>query len=193
MATGRMKLWVPGTSLCKCNLSINQFVGNCSRWSAKCNLKQSNLLCRIFTNKFVWQLQERDSKYYYETKLFVPVGLHVTKIIYPPPRIFFFQLWQCEYLLSDHSDTGSVSADTEEGLDPNSAVYKAIMSDSAIQLGLSSPRSLIGQQDYFSPLYIVFIYKCHQPWGSQYSMRKIYLQFKVTADWSSLYVQLCSE
>ena len=36
--------------------------------------------------------------------------------------------------------------DLEDGLDPESPIYKAIMSNPIVQLGLNNPRSLLGKK-----------------------------------------------
>jgi hypothetical protein len=55
---------------------------------------------------------------------------------------------QCDWLLNhDKSCTESVSSNSvEDGLDPESSVYKAIMSNDVIQLALMSPRTLTGKE-----------------------------------------------
>ena len=37
------------------------------------------------------------------------------------------------------------SEDLESGLDPQSAVYKAIMANPIVQLGINNPKSLLGK------------------------------------------------
>ena len=51
-------------------------------------------------------------------------------------------LFQCEWLLS--GTRIAADKDLEEGLDEDSPIYKAIMSNHVVQLGLNNPRSLLG-------------------------------------------------
>ena len=53
--------------------------------------------------------------------------------------------FQCEYLLSEQGPSVPSCSDLEQGLDPDSAVFKAIMDNPTIQLGLANPRSLVGE------------------------------------------------
>ncbi|KAK7462645.1 hypothetical protein BaRGS_00038296, partial [Batillaria attramentaria] len=46
----------------------------------------------------------------------------------------------CDWLLGDRKERAAV---VEEGLDPSSAVYQAIMENPTVQLGLNNPRSLL--------------------------------------------------
>ena len=59
--------------------------------------------------------------------------------------ILFIFLFQCEWLLSGNKV--GAGQDLEEGLDPESPIYKAIMSNPIVQLGLNNPRSLLGKKN----------------------------------------------
>lgn len=48
--------------------------------------------------------------------------------------------FQCEWLLGEKKTS---SQDLDEGLDTNGAVYKAIMANPQVQLGLNNPRCLL--------------------------------------------------
>ena len=60
--------------------------------------------------------------------------------------ILFIFLFQCEWLLS--GNRVGAGQDLEEGLDPESPIYKAIMSNPIVQLGLNNPRSLLGKEKH---------------------------------------------
>ena len=49
---------------------------------------------------------------------------------------------QCEWLLGDRKTN---TQDLDEGLDTSGAVYKAIMANPQVQLGLNNPRCLLGK------------------------------------------------
>jgi hypothetical protein len=52
---------------------------------------------------------------------------------------------QLEWLLSGKCEVNEEEEDFETGLDPNSYVYKAIMSNPVVQLTLTNTKSLIGE------------------------------------------------
>jgi hypothetical protein len=51
-------------------------------------------------------------------------------------------VFQCDWLLGDRK---TQPQDLDEGLDTNGAVYKAIMANPQVQLGLNNPRCLLGK------------------------------------------------
>lgn len=54
---------------------------------------------------------------------------------------------QCDWLLGDRK---TQPQDLDDGLDTNGAVYKAIMANPQVQLGLNNPRCLLGKSySYF--------------------------------------------
>ena len=55
-------------------------------------------------------------------------------------KYFFF--FQCEWLLGDRK---TLPSDVDEGLDVDGPIYKAIMANPTIQLGLNNPRCLLGK------------------------------------------------
>ena len=58
-------------------------------------------------------------------------------------RCLLFVWFQCELLLSGNKVAADTDLDT--GLDPASPIYKAIMANPIVQLGLNNPRSLLGK------------------------------------------------
>ena len=62
---------------------------------------------------------------------------------------------QCEWLLSGGYNKGPDLGLNDE-LDPESPVYKAILSNPVVQLGISNPKSLLGQ--YLSRLLICYFH-----------------------------------
>lgn len=50
----------------------------------------------------------------------------------------------CDWLLSDRSRDNSEDA-LEDGIEPSSPLYQAIITNPVVQLGLSNPRCLLGE------------------------------------------------
>ena len=50
---------------------------------------------------------------------------------------------QCDWLLSERKESPDL---LDEGLDPNSPVYKAILANPSVQLGLNSQRCFFGEE-----------------------------------------------
>ena len=50
---------------------------------------------------------------------------------------------QCEWLLNG-GYSKDPDPDLKDGLDPESPVYKAILSNPVVQLGISNPKSILG-------------------------------------------------
>lgn len=63
-------------------------------------------------------------------------------------------LFQCEWLLGEKKTS---SQDLDEGLDTNGAVYKAIMANPQVQLGLNNPRCLLGRMCFSNVIILAFI------------------------------------
>ena len=56
--------------------------------------------------------------------------------------LLLFIFLQCDWLLGDRKTRAQ--DDEQEGLDPSSQKYKALVSNPNVQLGLNNPRCLLG-------------------------------------------------
>ena len=53
----------------------------------------------------------------------------------------------CEWLLGDRSRDSALDA-LEDGIDPSSPLYQSIITNPVVQLGLSNPRCLLGENRF---------------------------------------------
>lgn len=58
----------------------------------------------------------------------------------------FFPSAQCEWLLGDRKPT---TEDLDKGIDPASPLFQAILENPVVQLGLTSPKTLLGKSQGF--------------------------------------------
>jgi len=77
----------------------------------------------------------------------------------------------CEWLLGDHSRDHTLDA-LEDGIDPSSPIYQSIITNPIVQLGLSNPRCLLGNNTHIYKhillqFWLITVHQKHGPWTAR--------------------------